>query len=220
MTASYFLVIGTIVSKSIDSGLIDHFLVNEAIINLCTVGGVNHIYSDGIYSDGIFHSPAFVHLDISSMPVYIQDRNNFIPKVAWYKTSQCDIDTYKYNLQHELENLTVPACINKCTDSCCESFSHKEDINKYYDTLLNVLISAGEHLPKTCKPDDSTCVPGWTNHVKPFKDESIFWKRLYDQQKPNASGFVTHMMRSSRNAYHYPVRRVKTNRKLLRKCNF
>ncbi len=53
------------------------FLVNEAIINLCTVGGVNHIYSDGIC-----HSPAFIHLDIHSMPVYIQDRNNSIPKVA------------------------------------------------------------------------------------------------------------------------------------------
>ncbi len=70
------------------SSTIDLFLVNGAIINLCTVGGVNHIYSDGI-----FHSPAFIHLDIGSMPVYIQDRHNFIPKVAWYKASQCDIDT-------------------------------------------------------------------------------------------------------------------------------
>ncbi len=157
--------------------IIDHFLVNETIINLCTVGGVNHIYSDRI-----FHSTAFLHLDIGCIPVYIQDRNNFIPKVAWYAASHCD--TYKYNLQHELKHLTVPVCINECTDSCCESLSHKEDINKYYDTLLNVLISAGEHLPKTCKPDDSTRVPGWTNHVKPFKDESIFWKWLYEQQKP------------------------------------
>ncbi len=91
-----------------NSSTIDHFLVNEAIINLCTVGGVNHIYSDGI-----FHSPAFINLDIRSMPVYIQDRNNFIPKVAWYKASQCDIDTYKYNLQHELQNLTVLKSIYK-----------------------------------------------------------------------------------------------------------
>ncbi len=119
--------------------------MNETIINLCTVDSVNHIDSDGF-----FHSPAFIHLDISSMPVYIHDRNNFIPKVAWYKASQCDIDTCKYNLQHKLENLTVPACINECTDSCCESLSHKEDINKYYDTLLNVLISAscGSNLPR------------------------------------------------------------------------
>ncbi len=130
--------------------------------------------------------------------------------------SQCDIDTYKYNLQLKLENVTVPACINECINSCCESLSDKEDINKYYDTLSDVVLSVGEHLPKTCKPDDSTCVPGWTIHVKPFKDESIFWKWLYDQQKPNASGFLTHTTRSSRNAYHYAVRMVKTNRKLLR----
>ncbi len=90
------------------SSTIDHFPVNEAIINLCTIDGVNHIYSDGI-----FHSPAFIHLDIGSMSVYIQDRNNFIPKVAWYKASRCDIDTYKYNLQHELQNLTVLKLIYK-----------------------------------------------------------------------------------------------------------
>ncbi len=108
------------------------------------------------------------------MPVYIQDRNNFIPKVAWYKASHCDIDTYKYNLQHELENLTVPVCINECTNSCCESLSHQEDINKYYDSLLDVLMSAGEHLPKTCKPYDNTRVPGWTKYVKHLKMNLYF----------------------------------------------
>ncbi len=44
-------------------------------------------------------------------------------------------------------------------------------------------MSVVEHLPKTCKPDERTRVPGWNNHVKPFKDECIFWKLLYDQQK-------------------------------------
>ncbi len=72
------------------------------------------------------------------------DRNNFIPKVAWYKASQCDIDTHKYNLQHELENVTVPACINECTDSCCESLSQKEDINKL------VFINLTSMKRKTC----------------------------------------------------------------------
>ena len=194
---------------------IDHFIVNVVMADVCTAGGVDHQYSDGI-----FHSPAYIHLDVGNIPMYEQNNDTFVPKVAWYKASQNDIDTYKYNFENALKNLNTPTCITDCTDQCCALIPHKDDISKYYNDVISLMISAGKHLPRTCKPEDSTRVPGWTTHVKPFKEESVFWKRLYDEQNPNASGFVTHMMRSSRNAYHYAIRRVKTNRKLMKKCNF
>ncbi len=194
---------------------IDHFLLNNVLQDLCISSGVNHCFSDGI-----FHSPIFVHLNVDKIPVEPTREETFTPRLAWYKASQNDIELYKHKMGHALSDIHVPDCVNNCSDNRCQNESHKRDIETYYDVLVNVMISASDHIPRTCKPEDNTRVPGWTVHVKPFKDESLFWKAIYDQQKPNASEYVTHMMRSSRNAYHYAVRRAKRHRKMLQRSNF
>ncbi len=49
------------------------------------------------------------------------------------------------------------------------------------------MVSPCEHIPCTCKPNENTYVPGWTTYFKPFKDKSMYWKEMYDNQKPNVS---------------------------------
>jgi len=194
---------------------IDHFIVNRDVLNLCAAAGVDHQYSDGI-----FHSPIYAHLNLGSIDKIEQTRDSFIPKIAWYKASKQDIDRYKVHIDNKLKSYFVPPSISNCTDECCESVTHKDDILLFYDLLIDLMMDAGKHLPKTCKPEDNSRIPGWSTYVQPFKEESMFWKRLYNMQKPNASGFITYMMRSTRNAYHYAIRRVKTQKNMLKKATF
>ncbi len=48
----------------------------------------------------------------------------------------------------------------------------------------------------------------------------MYWKEMYDSQKPNDSHYTTYMMKTSRNAYHYAIRRLKHHQKTVAHANF
>ncbi len=116
--------------------------------------------------------------------------------------------------------LAVPAFIQNCSDKCCHSVSHRADISQHYDKLVDIMISASEHIPHTCKPNENTRVPGWITYVNHFKDKSMYWKEMYDSQKPNVSHYTTYMMKTSRNAYHYAIQRLKHLQKIVKRATF
>ncbi len=198
-----------------NSSIIDHFLVSGDLVSLCPTGGVDHSLDDGI-----FHSPIFLHVDIGDIPCRTTPENVFIPRMAWYKASAVDINRYRTQLEQELAHVVVPDCVLYCDDWCCVNHTHSEQIREYYSAILNAMLQSSDHIPKTCKPEVNKRVPGWNTYVKPFQEESIYWRRLYDSMYPNASELVTRMMRQSRNNYHYAIRRVKSQKNLVKKCNF
>ena len=51
---------------------------------------------------------------------------------------------------------------------------------------------------------------GWTDHVKPVRDRSVFWMWL-ESGKPN-TGFIYQIMKRTRHQYHYAVGRCKSNK--------
>ncbi len=118
-------------------------------------------------------------------------------QLRYRSTNQNDINIYKQNIAESVSVLWVLACIQNCSDKCCHSVSHRADISQHYDKLVDIMVLASEHIPHTCKPNENTCVPGWTTYVKPFKDKSMYWKEMYDSQKPNVSHYTTYMMKKS-----------------------
>ena len=54
-------------------------------------------------------------------------------------------------------------------------------------------------------------VPGWNEHVEPFRKKSLLWHKIWlDNSKPK-SGLVADIMRSTRCEYHSQVKWVKRN---------
>ncbi len=43
---------------------------------------------------------------------------------------------------------------------------------------------------------------------------------MYDSQKPNVSHYTKYMMKTSRNAYHYAIRRLKCHQKTVKRSTF
>ena len=55
----------------------------------------------------------------------------------------------------------------------------------------------------------SSPIPGWSEHVKPYADESKFWCSLWLSQGKPTHGDLFSYMRESRNQYKYAVRKLK-----------
>jgi len=58
-------------------------------------------------------------------------------------------------------------------------------------------------------------VPGWHEQVKPFRQKSLFWHRMWVECDRQRNGVVADCMRRTRASYHYAVRRVKQNKELV-----
>ncbi len=86
--------------------------------------------------------------------------------------------------------------------------------------MVDDVVKCSSHIPKTNVSTSNNTVPGWSEHVKPYKDEAIFWKRQWDQLGQPPQGLVAHYMRRSRADYHYAIRYVWQNEKSLKQQNF
>ena len=51
--------------------------------------------------------------------------------------------------------------------------------------------------------------PGWTEFVKPFQTESLFWHGLWSSGNKPAAGPLFEAMKQSKNQYKYAIRRLK-----------
>jgi hypothetical protein len=70
------------------------------------------------------------------------------------------------------------------------------------------LTAANESLLHTSYPEGGGCIPGWTERVKPLRNDSIFWQNMWIDCGRPRSEYVADIMRHSRAAYHYAVREV------------
>ena len=108
----------------------------------------NHLFSD--------HVPLRLILHISVDYITVTSRP-FSVKQAWYKATQCDIDTYKTRLDDILSHISL------CEDQYCSV--HKDDIVDLYKSVANACITASDHIPTT-SPRTANVMPGWNDGVK------------------------------------------------------
>ena len=85
------------------------------------------------------------------------------------------------------------------------------------DYTVNIMeaieTAAKECLPLTggsSKGKGGSAVAGWSEHVKPYADESKFWDSVWQSMGSPTHGDVFNNMRSSKNQYKYAVRRLKS----------
>ena len=87
----------------------------------------NHLFSD--------HVPLrlVLHIDVDYITVTSRP---FSVKQAWYKATQCDIDTYKTRLDDILSHISLCNDMLDCDDQYCSV--HKDEI--YINLLLTLVL--------------------------------------------------------------------------------
>ena len=105
-----------------------------------------------------------------------------------------------------LNQIDVPYSALSCEDPFCES--HHEAIDTYFNDLVKSCITAAQSsIPK----GKSKRRAGWSEFVKPLKEKSIFWHKLWVANGRPSTGLIKQIMLQTRQDYKRKARWVIRN---------
>ena len=78
--------------------------------------------------------------------------------------------------------------------------------------MLEILISSADQtIPKKCKTNNSKkdIIPGWNDHVKPYRDKSIAWHNTWKNAGSPRIGPLADARRAAHSKYHWAIKPTK-----------
>ena len=91
----------------------------------------------------------------------------------------------------------------------CVNNEHIICIHKYANDLTEACLTAAESaLPKTTF-NRSKRKPGWNEFVRPAREKLLLWHNIWTNAGRPKTGTLADIMRWTRAAYHYAIRRIK-----------
>ena len=185
--------------------ILDHFLLSGSIYDNSVIS-ISVMHDADNASD---HDPIVLHLSLELKYIGFSARAH-VQRVSWVKATDSDLYNYRCALSNLLSCLKLPVDALLCSDLDCRDVSHFQALDVYAKDITEAcLIAAENSIPHTCNRQSSGRLPGWSEHVQPLRDKSLFWHNLWlDCGRPK-TGAVADSMRRTRAAYHYAIRRLK-----------
>lgn len=196
-------------NEIISYSCIDHFLVRSTDTHNVIEAQVLHT-GDNL-SD---HEPIYLRFNTDHviMDDIQQPKSNNNSRPSWRKASQQDITNYRDELQLHLSRLTLSDGII-CNNPNCVDVNHHKDIDIFSLDLLEAIdASVKAKIPSTRSNHNDKVVPGWSSLVKPYQNDANFWHSIWLSYGKPVNCELHNVMKRTRNAYHYAVRKVKKNR--------
>ena len=191
---------------------IDHFCFDYDLVHC--VKSVS-VYDSEVTPPG--HRP--VVSVIKSRPGYIKVKSRTTSqsrRILWHKATEDDIERYKCRLNSLLQQQTCYG-VSVCHNLQCVDETHLSEIDEWCNDLVDICLEASKCLPsKKLNPKSSKNMPGWSEFVKPHRQESLFWFNLWREAGKPRHGILFDNMMESKKQYHYAVRRCKRREKALR----
>ena len=200
---------------------LDHFVVNRKLLDHIVDCGVLHLGDNPSR-----HSPIMLKLNVGNILKLNKKEMIRHRKPVWYKADQMARDNFTMDLHNRLVSLVEPESL-KCCHCQCQSKQHSEERDSFVlDILISVIEASHSCIPlsgggrrrsdpsKSCQV--SQCVPGWKDQVEPLRKDSVFWHALWKSADSPKQGELFQVMKRTRNAYHYAVRKVKKKADLIR----
>ena len=183
---------------------IDHFIASPHIYNSVLEASV--IHSGDNTSN---HSPIYCKINIGDIDTNTESVDSK-SKPSWNKASDEDKKKYINVLDEKLASIEIPDCV-ECSDLHC--LDHDDPMEVYSSEVLEAVDTAAQEcIPLSGKSGGgrgSSCIPGWSEHVKPYQKESLFWHSVWKSAgKPN-QGDLYNVMKNAKAQYKYAIRRLK-----------
>ena len=186
---------------------IDHFAANEVLYNSVYEAGVVHSGENPSN-----HSPIFTKIEFNDIDTG-KEQVKFRKRVNWKKSSEEARTNYSDSLATKLDQVKVPDCV-ECRDIHCSI--HTDQMEEYTIAILEAVESASqESLAFTGggsnkgRSGQQQIVPGWSEYVRPYAQESKFWYALWCSAGKPDSGHLHDVMVLTKRQYKYAVRRLK-----------
>lgn len=202
-------------TSPVDNGthVIDHFLLNNGLFD--------HMLEYYTMHDGAnlsFHSPLVLTLSLDVNYCSPSSRR-YISRPKWQEASDCNLSQYSKVLERMIDEISIPWHSLECRDKHCPSrLTHCHDIQIFHDSIMDCCIRACQNsIPHTSKEGNSKVIAGWNEHVKPYREASLFWHNLWKDCGSPRNAVIADVMRRSRSQYHRAVRFVKRNQNNVKK---
>ena len=128
--------------------------------------------------------------------------------MSWAKAGDVHLTRYRNALSSYLRLVKPPTAAITCRCMRCLDGSHLDAIEQYADSIIDACYRSGlDSIPPVSPPGKR--IPGWSEHVEPFREKSIFWHNLWHDCGRPSNGTVADSMRRTRAAYHYAIRQVR-----------
>ena len=202
---------------------IDHFCVNSDLLLECSDVMPLHLI-DNISN----HEPIFMKFKCTTPPVKnASGETSAKPQhPLWGRASSDNLECFKYDLGMQLSSVVLPdECLqcnnNKCVDQC-----HRDQIDLYAYSIMEIISNAvNNNIPLSKVEGDKSNlsappVPGWSEFVKPYRDDALFWKGVWLSAGKPMNCELHSLMKRTRNKYHYAIRKVRKQESIIRKNNF
>jgi len=124
------------------------------------------------------HDPIFISFTLGTEFIGLSKRV-FNSRLSWAMATDNDLNKYRANLSQSLNNIYIPYSALLCNDMKCVDFDHFAAINQYVNDISNACLVAGDVcIPQTTNRKNTGRIPGWSEEVKPLRDNSLFWHNV------------------------------------------
>ena len=162
------------------------------------------------------HSPVFLDLITDCLPKRQIPEVKKPAKQNWREATENDKAGYRTKLDDALQGINpIEECL-ACENLSCDSVRHKDDLDNYIIEIIEAIeTTTKDSIPYRNAPQESQYkaskrkhIPGWREHVKPFKEEAHFWYVEWRAIGKPRSGFLYDNMRFFRNKFKYSKRMI------------
>jgi hypothetical protein len=184
--------------------LIDHFYVCDSLFRNIACHTI--LESVDNLSD---HSGLVCGFNMEAIHHNIKCTWKFQKRSAWHKVKAENIAEYKHMLHSWLMEINIPREAIHCKDYHCTV--HKGELDQFLMDIINACLAA----ERTCIPQTGSSrkksIPGWNDHVKGKRAESLFWHHEWINAGRPDQGELAEKRRESRRQYHAAIRYCKKN---------
>ena len=196
---------------------IDHFLLSSNFVD--RVSKCSIVIDGSNLSD---HNPLNINLKCDDVDLTddshksSNDSNNLSGfRVDWSKASEDNIEHYKFIL----DSLLDPIMDELVTFNNFECNQHSDSIFKCFDRIINAMNDAAIlAIPKIRTSCKKRGLPGWNEHVQPFRDKSILWTNISKEAGCPNQGHLYEIKKDCKKKYHAAIKHIKESKDYILKC--
>ena len=129
-------------------------------------------------------------------------------RILWRCVKRDDILMYQLVLNVELTKMTVNATLSTAVNF--EETTHCDAIDSTCKDIIAACIHASNmsvQISSGTGQSRKKCIPGWNEHVRPFREQSLLWHIIWSECNKPYEGAVYDCMRNSRRAYHKAIQK-------------
>ena len=204
----------TVVSKS----KIDHFGVKAEDLSFCGEAKPLHLVDNFSY-----HVPIYMNIIGKDLAQNVSKNGvsvDYPKKPLWYKATDANLVSYAQDLSDLVNNTYIDTDVLCCRNAHCSNADHITKLDDMCHGLFSCISSAVRDNIPMGNNSAANNIPGWNDSVKPLKEDSQFWKAIWESAGRPVDTELHRVYKNCRNKYMYAIRKVKRLEMNLRKNKF